>query len=361
MKVISRLRDNLRFFLNSRRYAFKPQGLPQEFAFAKLKHLLIAKMDGKLGDSQVITAFIANLRVQLPELQISVICTENVAPAFRDALSLHTVVIPKKAKPHEVERVVLADELFKAQPCDAVLTTEPNFRARDFCLNYLLKPQYLIGIEERSGTVNINLKEQSFGRHISQYFEDLLLRGGLEVKVKDYLPIFTAADKEKAECVLPRPCFGIAPYGASVHRRLSDETVVEIVSWLTASTNFRPALLFKPSAELLQKCEEAAGERLLQIPGNTSICEFAAMVAACTAVLSVDSAPVHLANGARVPALCLYSGHDLEGIKRWGPAPFAAECQIYYKQGAAIEELCFEDFKPALFDFLQTSFKNGLR
>lgn len=359
LKKFRQWRDKLRFQRNFKRFYFMPSGRLEDFKFAKLKHLVIAKMDGKLGDSQVITALIHNLKVQMPKLQITVICTDNVAAIYRDVLGLQTIVICKKAQPEAVKQAIGGSGLLTKLPCDALLTTEPNFRPRDLCLNFLLQPQYLIGIEERSCSVNINLKSRSLGRHISEYFEDLLTLGGLKVLDRTYLPIFNQEQQAWAEGLFDKQCLGIAPYGASSHRHLSDACILELLRFIVDVTNLKPALLFNPSAELLKSCREICGERLLEKPKDTSAQEFAALIAACGAIVSVDSAPVHLANGSRTPAFCIYSGHDPEGIKRWGPAPFAKECSIFYKQGTAIEHLNFADFKSALFDFLASKFENG--
>lgn len=360
LKKFRQWRNELRFQRSFKRFYFMPSGRIEDFKFADLRHLVIAKMDGKLGDSQVITAFIHNLREQLPKLQITVICTDNIESIYRESLELKAIKIGKKAQPEEVKRAVGSCELFTSLPCDALLTTEPNFRPRDLCLNFLLQPKYLIGIEERSGSVNINLKSRSFGRHISEYFEDLLLLGGLKVIDRAYLPIFTKEQKEWAQGLFDKECIGIAPYGASVHRHLSDACILDLLRFITTETSLKSALLFNPSAELLKSCQDIAGNRLCEKPKETTPQEFAALIAACGAIVSVDSAPVHLANGSRTPALCIYSGHDPEGIKRWGPAPFAEECSIYFKQGTAIEHLNFADFKPVLFDFLTTKFENSL-
>ena len=361
-KIWHSLRDRVLLVYNLRRWRFKPDGVVKDFAFAHLRHLVIAKMDGKLGDSQVITPFIRNLRRACPQLAVTVICTPNIAPIYQDILGLQTVEVPKKAQPHQVEEALKGAQTLFAVPCDALLTTEPNFRSRDLYLNYLLKPAYLIGIEERSGTVNLNLKARSLGKHITQYFADLLAAGGIPESVQDpsYIPLYTSKEQSKAVGVICKPCLGIAPFGASSHRRLSDAALQELMEFIAERTTFNAALLFKPSGQLKQHAEDLLGERLLALPEKTTVLEYAALIGQCSVILSVDSAAVHLANGSRVPAFCLYGGLDPDGIKRWGPAPFASECTAFSKQGSAIDELSFADFKPAFFDFLQRQFHNEL-
>ena len=356
------LRDRVRLSYNLHRWGFKPDGDVKDFAFARLRHLVIAKMDGKLGDSQVITPFICNLRRACPQLAVTVICTPNVAPIYHDILSLQTVVVPNKAKPQQVKEALHSAQALFASPCDALLTTEPNFRSRDLCLNYLLKPAYLIGIEERSGTVNLNLKAMSLGKHITQYFADLLAAGGIPESEQDptYVPLYSKKEADLAARVIVKPCLGIAPYGASSHRRLSDAVLQNLFQFVAEKTFFNAALLFKPSAQLKQCAADLLGDRLLALPANTTVLEYAALIGQCSAILSVDSAAVHLASGSRVPAFCLYGGLDPDGIKRWGPAPFASESTAYSKQGCAIDELIFADFQPTFFDFLHRQFHNEL-
>lgn len=162
---------NLRRYLKL--YPLTCSGSADSFNFAALHHLVSSKMDGKLGDCQVITAFICNLKQQFPKLRITVICPQNVAAIFSEVLQVQVVQIPPRAEPAAVKQAISSGDLLH-DPCDALLTTEPNFRGRDFCLHSLLQPKFLIGIETGSGTVNLNLRQRNMGRHISLWFEDLL-------------------------------------------------------------------------------------------------------------------------------------------------------------------------------------------
>ena len=357
-KKIRTLRDGVRFSLNQWRYGYKPVSCAEDFAWVNLRHLVIAKMDGKLGDTQVITPFIATLQEHCPQLQFSVVAATNVASLYADILGLHTITVPVKADPAAVQKAISSDTLLSRLPCDALLTTEPNFRARDLCLNKLLHPRYIIGIEERSGAVNLNLKTHSLGKHITQYFADLLVLGGINTKFECYTPLFTAQEQEWAVKIINAPAIGIAPYGASRHRRLSDDLLVQLVDFLTTHTAFKLALLFDVASSLQARLQAFDSECFIYKPQATSASQYAALIATCTGIISVDSAAVHLSNAARVPAFCLYAGLDPDGIKRWGPAPFATECVSMALPGKRIDELSFSDIKAELFAFLQSRFDN---
>ncbi len=353
LKKYHQIRNEFNLRRYCRRYALTRLGPADSFAWASLQHLVISKMDGKLGDCQVITALVCNLKQQFPKLIITVICTQNVESIFKDLLQVNTVLIPQKADAAAVQQAVAASAQLQEHPCDALLSTEPNFRQRDFCLHFLLQPVFLIGIEEKSGMVNINLLQRNLGRHISQWLEDLLLLGGAQVRQREYLPLFAAGQKEQAQQLLGADCIGIAPYGASRHRRLSDSCIVELLELIITHSSFNPVLLFDPAPDLLAACRKVAGERLRLKPQGTSVTHFAALIAACSLLVSVDSAPVHLANGSRTPVFGIYSGHDPEGIVRWGPAPFAGESRVFSREGCKIDQLTCADFKPALLTFLQ--------
>lgn len=340
---------NLRRYLKL--YPLTCSGSADSFNFASLRHLVISKMDGKLGDCQVITAFICNLKQQFPKLRITVICPQNVAAIFTELLQVQVVQIPPRAEPAAVKQAVAAGDLLH-YPCDALLSTEPNFRGRDFCLHSLLQPKFLIGIETMSGTVNLNLLQRNLGRHISLWFEDLLTLGGAEIRQHEYLPLFSARLQQQAQELLGPGCIGIAPWGASRHRRLGDQCIVELIELIRDNSSFNPVLLFDPQPDLLAACRKKAGERLRLKPEGTSVMQFAALIASCELLVSVDSAPVHLANGSRTPVFGIYSGHDPEGIIRWGPAPFAVESRVFYKEGRKIDRLSLADFKAELLDFV---------
>ena len=131
--------------------------LPDDFDFARLEHMVVLKLDGKLGDTQAMTHFYANVQRHCPNLHLSVVCPDNLVPVYRDVLHFDTV-LPSSRKPKAAEiKSICARLTSSAPPVDLVVSTEGCYRPRDFIFNYELKPRYVAGCDARLQGKEINL------------------------------------------------------------------------------------------------------------------------------------------------------------------------------------------------------------
>jgi ADP-heptose:LPS heptosyltransferase len=116
---------------------------------------------------------------------------------------------------------------------------------------------------------------------------------------------------------------GFCPFGASKKRRLPLITIKHIVSSILNNSDARVWLVVPPN-DLVNLRYELSDEswfhRLLFQPTADFMDLFEA-VARCRAMVSVDTALVHLASGLRLPLLALYAGQrlDSENILAWHP------------------------------------------
>lgn len=318
-----------------------------------LKHLLICKMDGKLGDTQVISPLIENLQEQCPNLQISVLCQKNIAKIYSEIYKVK--VLEVKAKPSASEVKAALSGLNGLPPPDVALTTEPYFRQRDFIPLSLYRPPYVAGIREGIACININLLERNYGSHISAYLEDFMRLGKVEPKIKAYKPLLS---QEAVAAMAPyandRPV-ALAPFGASVHRHLKDETIVGIAKLLERMQLGPLMILVPPEGRYLDDLvkKNVPGIKLCEYPEKVSALELAALIDKCSAMISVDTGNVHLSCASRLPLFSIYSGLDPEGIKRWGPHPKFDKAEVFYKENAPIDKIFISDLEKRLENFLK--------
>ena len=355
LKKLRLLKDKLRFAKNKFLYDFKASANLSSFNFESIKHIVISKMDGKLGDSQVITPFFTQIKQYYPSIKFSVLCSENIAPIYIQCLKIDSVVVlPKKPQTEDIKNAV--EKISHLGPCDLLVTTEPNFRARDFILESLLKPTFTAGFESRADCVNINLLKRNFGKHISEYFKDLLILGGLKNPDMHYLPLITKESTDKLSLLFnDKTVYGIAPYGASKHRKLNDKTVTDICDFfLNFDRNAYLCLLVAPQdRSILESLKDKYHERLIILPKELNATDLAYAISRLQFLLSVDTANVHLACASDTPLFALYSGIDPDGIVRWGPAPWCKKATAFHKNGVLIEDLDFDDFAQELHKFMQ--------
>ena len=426
-------RDQVRFSWARHSFAFLPSGLPDNFDFARLEHMVVLKLDGKLGDTQVMTHFYANVQRHCPHLHLSVVCPEHLVPLYRDVLHFD-MVLPSSRKPKAAEiKSICARLKDRAPAVDLVVSTEGRYRPRDFIFNYELQPRYVAGCDVRLQGKEINLflfDPDSDRRHITQCFCDFMARGHLSYEPVSYVPLYTpeilgtvqkslglAADviKEQSaqadavvgavEAAQPQQpssapvIVGINPCGAPQARRLTVPMVVSLIValqryWLEhhlqAQRELKILLMCPESLRDFQQAVQqqlqaaraalaqgagistdastgagADGEvkqglslvgieppQLIFLSSPCSVEEYAAHIACLAALVTVDTAAVHLACASHIPQLCFYLGdaNSLED-KRW--APIGARAQVVRPRTERLDQMEPKNFVAVSMQFLQ--------
>lgn len=354
-------RDRVRYAVNQRRYDYIAKAGERDLDLRKARHLLICKMDGKLGDTEVISPLIRTLKTLKCPPTLSVICPPEIAPLYAQVLGVeHTFAV--KRKPGKKDLDVLFSKFAALSPVDVMLSTEPNFRFRDFYVLHHFKPVFLAGIDDRVKALNLNLKAHCFGQHITAYFETFLKLGGLSVSDPTYVPLITEERVAALRPCVPEGTIALAPYGASIHRHLSTSVVVSMVRQVTELLHAPVAIMVRSEyASLIDEVKAACPEaRLVVLPQKLSVIDVAAVIHLCSAMLSVDTANVHLACGSNLPLFAIYSGHDPEGIIRWGPAPYKQDAVIFHEGSKRIEDITPEALSDPLREFLEKLRKHEL-
>lgn len=355
-------RDWLRFVWARNRFTFMPYGKVEEFSLKQMRHIVILKVDGKLGDTQVMTHFYQNLREQIPDLVLSVVCPVTLAPIYSDVLGFDQVVIssskPRRAEIESICQKLCGDGALCSY-VDLVVTTEPIFKPRDFIFNYCLHPRYIAGCAVALKDQEINLflfdpyKDQ---RHITACFTDFMQRGQLDFSPVHYEHLYqpevlqmvkahlldsvTKEQIAQGTKVAPNPLIiGINPCGASVRHCLTIEMVSALIKrmyamskdgkWgkdLSESQSVILILMCPPSMQdFVDSVKEQVGFlesaycQLLTLP-QVDVEYFAAYVGTLSGVITVDTAVVHLACASEVPQLCFYRGEPNRiETQRWRP------------------------------------------
>ena len=80
-------------------------------------------------------------------------------------------------------------------------------------------------------------------------------------------------------------------------------------------SNIDPALLY----------DEQGEARVLPMPDNTSVLDLGALIHCIDALITVDTATVHLACASKIPELCFYNNDNAESC-RWAPIGQRAQC-----------------------------------
>lgn len=386
------LRDQIRFAWAQYQYSYEPQGQVEHFNWDNMRHIVILKLDGKLGDTQVMTHFYHNLKNLAHKPTLTVVCPENLASVYYDVLGFDQVLVSSR-KPKAQEIKNLCQQIIAASQgagnngkIDLVLSTEPNYRPRDFIFNYLLKPDFIVGCDPKVKSINLFLYHPTTYNHpVSQAFCNLMEKGHLAYSTPvSYTPLFTKDSLSQALAYLrpkastnssaiapegaglsqgagpsqgqsqdtgsdvgtvAKSCrfddglfvFGLNPLGAPKARRMSVATSVALANAVLQSASNTKVLLMCQSSfsdyikSVMSNIDPALlydelGEaRVLPMPDNTSVLDLGALIHCIDALITVDTATVHLACASKIPELCFYNNDNAESC-RWAPIGQRAQC-----------------------------------
>lgn len=317
MAIISKLRDSLRLWLYRKKFDFKNEA--GSFTFSDINHVVISKIDGKLGDTQIVTFFIYALKQSYPNLKITILGSKSLEKIYTDTLKVDKFLIVSR-RPKREELNLIVDSIEK---CDLFVTLEAKFRFHDFYILNRLRPKIVAGINNDALCVNINLAQRNPDSHITQYFADLLKIGGCANFEIAYIPLETDESKRKASAYCVKNQIAIAPWGASKHKHLSDENVVYIARRIVERTNCSVAVLVPPEGNYLKDLvrKSIPADRIVEIPEKIDVFELSSIISLSAALISVDTANVHLACASGIPLFAFYNSNHPELIRLWHRFP----------------------------------------
>lgn len=367
-QLFFKLRDKTRFMWARSKFGYIPNGDVAKFDFNELEHVVILKLDGKLGDTQVMTHFYSQLRSLTNaagrKLFLSAVCPKNLKHIYKDILGFDCV-IESSRKPKEKEIELICAQIIQAavdagysDKIDLVLSTEPNYRPRDFIFNHCLKPKYVAGCDKRlsdnlvaraasqaalSGGIDEQVAQKAteisfllydvdaYDKRVSQAFCEFMQLGKLKPSLVSYKPLFTEEELEHAQnylaCDKDTILVGVNPSAASQSKLFTPEVTAAILSHIISSSDKTRALLLchRGMSDYIDKVIASLGEykdligtRIVLMPKESTACDLAALIHCSDAQIGVDTATVHLACSAKIRQLCFYNNDNTES-RRWAP------------------------------------------
>lgn len=367
-QLFFKLRDKTRFMWARSKFGYIPNGDVAKFDFNELEHVVILKLDGKLGDTQVMTHFYSQLRSLTNaagrKLFLSAVCPKNLKHIYKDILGFDCV-IESSRKPKEKEIELICAQIIQAavdagysDKIDLVLSTEPNYRPRDFIFNHCLKPKYVAGCDKRlsdnlvaraasQAALSGGIEEQvarkateisfllydvdAYDKRVSQAFCEFMQLGKLEPSLVSYKPLFTEEELEHAQnylaCDKDTILVGVNPSAASQSKLFTPEVTAAILSHIISSSDKTRALLLchRGMSDYIDKVIASLGEykdligtRIVLMPKESTACDLAALIHCSDVQIGVDTATVHLACSAKIRQLCFYNNDNTES-RRWAP------------------------------------------
>lgn len=325
----------------------------QDFNFNKIRKIVLWKPDGKLGDTQIISGFINELKTHFPHICIYVICNKNISSIYKNIFKVITIEVKKRPSFSQIKEI--SKEINKQGSCDLLLSMEASLRPRDIFIANQLKPKFYTAMCSDAKCINIDLQKLFGITHISEYFANLLKLGKCPISSFSYIPFESKENEFAKKFIGSKKIIGIAPWGAAKQRRIKDDVIINLAQYISTSSDYYVVILIPQEGFFinfsLQKIEPLS-KKLIVLPESYSVIHLSGVIANLSGLISVDTANVHIANAYKIPLFGIYSGHDLNNIKQWSPNPQNKESSVFYKKDKYINELSFEELKTSIDDFL---------
>lgn len=279
-----------------------------------VNHVLVVRWDAKLGDSFISSFFFREIKKLPGSKRVTVITTPALASLYRDCFGVDDVIEINKRPSYRAigEMAATIDHV------DLVIHLTEGMKMKDLYLLHKLSPTNVASLDDRIGRVNVKLSRATAGMLFQDKYRHLLsLLGAGDIDPQYIIPVARRGNVTSAceDLVL------LNPFGSTQYKSFSHAKVVALLNTLgNEFTACRFGLLSSPAtydaAESMVSACTASNVMLLE--GVKTIDDAIYCVQQSRAVLSVDTAIVHIAVGLEKPLVAVYPRHG-EVFNQWLP------------------------------------------
>lgn len=350
---IQNLKNLIRLKISALFFDYKNLNNYLQLDFKNINSIVIWKPDGKLGDSQIVSGFIKEIRLHFPNIKMYAICNNSISSIYKNIFKVETIEVEKRPSFFQIREI--SKKIKEKGGCDLLLSLEASLRPRDIVIANKLKPKFYTAMCSEAKCINIDLRKLFGTIHISEYFVNLLKLGKCFISSFAYIPFESKENEFAKKFIGSKKVIGIAPWGAAKQRRITDEVVINLVKYISLSSDYFIVILVPQEGfsinSKLQNIKSLTN-KLIVLPESYSVIQLAGIISNLWGLISVDTANIHIANSYNIPLVGIYSGHDLNNIKQWSPNPKNKESFVFYKKDKYINELSFKELKTSINDFL---------
>ena len=291
-----------------------------------VNRVVFIRWDAKLGDAIVLSWVLRELKRQRPDLEITVITSPALELLFRQGFGIESIFLAGK-KHGWGQLPLIAKALHRSR---YVVHLSEIWRPRELRFVRQMQPQHVVGLDDELQMINVKLGQSTQGHHFSERLLPWLKDLGLDTTHRQYWVPRSQQAAVKVAATWPQGrVVGLCPYGASKSRQLSIGQIRFVIQHILHDPSVTIWMSVRPDqAIVLQQTlgQEPWFSRLFFSPTDDML-ELCEQVAHCDAVVSVDTAIVHIASGLGKPLLALYALHHNQ-FDMWRAISPQAVCQF---------------------------------
>ncbi len=286
------------------------------------KQIVFVRWDAKLGDTIVTSWLFREIKKYDPTLQLVVIAPESFKSMFINDMGADRVIVaPKRMTFADIRHIANA-----VGPTQYVVHMAEHLKPKDVYLLSKLDSNYVVGLDDDVKSINIKAGALTQGQHFADKVAVLMQHMGVKDFDQSYIVPFDAAAQARTDAWWPtRPVIAFNPLGRGHARQLSLKTAIAVVEYILKSTQADVLILIDPVQRAFAESIKRSINRILLPPTDRlshTLGDLFASVRCCQAMVSVDTATIHIATGLGKPVFGFYNPqqHDKDfNFVNWSP------------------------------------------
>lgn len=306
------------------------------------KSILFLRQDGKIGDYIVSSFVFREIKKYAPHTKIGVVCSTTNAYLFEHNPYIDQLYFVQTKNIRDYWQC--GEQLAKEQ-YEVVIDPTVTQRNRDLLFLRKINAQHYVGYQkEKYRLFDFNIPEQPV--HFSEIYRQALALIGF----KDISTNYDVPCEKKSETAVQQfladnhlsDYIAVNFFGAGSARRFNENTMKTLLDNLTSNTTNVVLLTFPEVTSLLSKLAKQYHNVYL-FEKTTTVFDTIELIKYAKAVVSPDTAIVHIAAGFDKPIVAFYSDNP-ENFDHWQPNSRGKTHILRFKK--SVNELDFSQIQP---------------